>query len=369
MEVRWQLIRSFETAMNEQNENLMLRKQIDRLHVAHKAQNRVTGDKLKVFTNEFLSQLGKLREELVRTKKEYADGSLRTLREMDGLKAKLIDINHESQDRTMDIAQKMAENATLTDQVAELKREMSDAASIKAADADRNARTIEMLRAELGEADTVNKYSQEKIDNLEAQVKNEIVTRESLSEEVKRLRLWIGKMEENGLVVATEAEERKRRMELEHQMNVKAMAEENNSLRSTIVFLQEELSRAQAALNVPTTNSHFGKFVELKNENRKLTSKLENTMRAAVNAGPGAAPATTAAASRDPASEATGSVRSRAQGLRGKFVPEKSGTVSGAEASQRSPRVPPPLGGGHGHVEPHPPRGVVRISNNAKATV
>ena len=35
----------------------------------------------------------------------------------------------------------------------------------------------------------MNKYNLEKIDNLEAQVKNEINTRESLTEEVKRLRL------------------------------------------------------------------------------------------------------------------------------------------------------------------------------------
>ena len=84
--------------MNEQNENLMLRKQIDSLHVAHKAQNAVTSDKLKSFTNEFVSQLNKLREELVRTKKEYDDGSLNTLRQMDGLKDKLRSLRtrHES---------------------------------------------------------------------------------------------------------------------------------------------------------------------------------------------------------------------------------------------------------------------------------
>ena len=82
-------------------------------------------------------------------------------------------------------------------------------------------------------------------------------------------------MEENGLIAATEAEEMKRKMELEHQMNLKAMTEENNTLRSTVVFLQEELSWVQSALSVPTTNSHFGKFVELKSENRKLTTKLK----------------------------------------------------------------------------------------------
>ena len=360
--------------MNEQNENLMLRKQIDSLHVAHKAQNAVTSDKLKSFTNEFVSQLNKLREELVRTKKEYDDGSLNTLRQMDGLKDKLIEVNHESQHKSMEIAQKASENAALNEQVAALRGEMNEAANIKLADADRNSRTIEMLRAELGEADTVNKYSQEKIDNLEAQVKNEIITRESLTEEVKRLRLWIGKMEENGLMAATEAEEMKRRMELEHGMNVQAMTDENNTLRATIIYLQEELARAQSALSVPPTNSHFGKFVELKNENRKLTRNLENTMRAAVNAGPGGVTAASVAPPSGPAS-LTGTSGTATRGAK-LGARAKGGMMrGGVPPPQQSPRVPPPTTTTH-VSEVAPPRGVVtaaqepiRIPISAKATI
>ena len=101
--------------MKEQNENLMLRKQIDSLYTSHKAQNRVTGEKLKSFSIDLTSQLSKLREELARTKKEYTDGSLEAMRQMDGLKDKLIEVNRESQEKSRDIAEKIAENVTLTE--------------------------------------------------------------------------------------------------------------------------------------------------------------------------------------------------------------------------------------------------------------
>ena len=354
MEVRWQLIRSFETSMLAENENLGLRKQIDNLRTAHKAQNRVTGDKLREFTSNFSKEVVNLREELDRTKKDYNDAQKDMLRQMDMMKNKLIEVREESTSKTLEIFDFKEKIKELNELVATLRQEASEQAGIKAADADRNSRTIEMLRTELGEADTLNKFNLEKLENLDAQVKNEILNRDNLTEEVKRLRLWIGKMEENGLVAATEADEVRRKMELEHNMNMNALMEENNTLRATIVYLQEELTRAQNALNVPPTNSHFGKFVELKSENRKLQGKLENTLKAQVNSGPGSSSSSSSSTSsrtKMAANTQKGAARSRPpQGgsrgyqhdLGGGMPTMRTSSAGKGTDPQMSPRVAPP---------------------------
>lgn len=351
MEVRWQLIRSFETSLTSQNENLELRKLIARARSDREADKAAYGEKIKKFGMSSLNQINALRDELVRLKTAHGEGLAEHGNYMTKVNGRMQQMAASVSDDASAMLELQDENQRLKLDIDRMEKELADVQAIKGTDAQRNAKTIEELRAQLGDADTQNKEYSEKIEALETQVKNEVLTRESLTEEVKRLRLWVTKMEEKGLMAAAEAEEQKQEMENEHALAVQALTQEGNTLRGTIAFLQEELYRVQTALHVPPTNSHFGKFVELKSENRQLQSKLETTLRAQASNplpnshGPGHEGPASASAS---VASSKGVKRVPPKGMKGnKLAPPGE--------PQRSPRVVPPRA--------QPPGGEMRSSS------
>ena len=209
MEVRWQLIRSFETSLASQNENLELRKLVARARSDRDALKAANAEKIKKFGFDFLKQMQQLRDELIRMKKAHGDGLAEHENYMTKVNGRLLAMSHTVSDEAAARLALHDENQRLKFDLERVEKELADVHAIKGTDAQRNTKTIEDLRAQLGEADTQNKTYTEKIESLETQVKNEVLTRESLSEEVKRLRLWVAKMEEKGLIAAAEAEEQK----------------------------------------------------------------------------------------------------------------------------------------------------------------
>lgn len=356
MEVRWQLIRSFETSLASQNENLELRKLVARARSDRDALKAANAEKIKKFGFDFLKQMQQLRDELIRMKKAHGDGLAEHENYMTKVNGRLLAMSHTVSDEAAARLALHDENERLKFDLERVEKELADVHAIKGTDAQRNTKTIEDLRAQLGEADTQNKTYMEKIESLETQVKNEVLTRESLSEEVKRLRLWVAKMEEKGLIAAAEAEEQKQRMESEHALAVQALTQEGNTLRGTVAFLQDELYRVQTALHVPPTNSHFGKFVELKSENRHLQSKLEKTLRSQAAAPlPGHTQDPASSGSVASTSTAKGQVkRAPAKGMKGNML------QPGPGPQQTSPRVVPPRA--------HPPGGEIRSSSGGQGS-
>ena len=265
--------------MANQNENLELRKMIDQARAEARTGSAAQQEIIKKFGENTGNMILKLREELVRLKKAQSDCGMEHEQYMTKVNGRMVEMVAETQSMTTHIHNLRGSEAGLKVDVERLEKDLSDLQALKNGDAERTMKTIDTLRTELGDADTKNKYHLEKIADLDAQVKNEIMTRESLTEEVKRLRLWIAKMEEKGLMASSEAEEQREQMASEHAMIIQALTQEGNTLRGTVAFLQEELYRVQTALHVPTTDSNFGKFVELKTENRNLVSKLESTVR------------------------------------------------------------------------------------------
>ena len=74
MEVRWQLIRSFETSLVSQNENLELRKLVARARTERDDLKVKNAETIKKVGLDFINQVHKLRDELVRLKKAHNDG-------------------------------------------------------------------------------------------------------------------------------------------------------------------------------------------------------------------------------------------------------------------------------------------------------
>lgn len=338
--------------MVSQNENLELRKLIAKARSERDAEKAAYAEKIRKFGTGSLNQIHAMRDELVRLKKTHSEGLSEHETYMTKVNGRMQQMATTVSGDASSMLNLQDENERLKVDLDRMEKELADIQAIKGTDAQRSIKTIEDLRAQLGDADTQNKEYLEKIEALETQVKNEILTRESLTEEVKRLRLWVSKMEEKGLMAAAEAEEQKQQMETEHELAIQALTQEGNTLRGTVAFLQDELYRLQTALHVPPTNSHFGKFVELKSENRQLQSKLETTLRnQAANQlpnaqGPGHEGPASASAS---VASSKGVKRAPPKGMKGKSLqPPGAGP-------QMSPRVVPPRA--------HPPGGELRSSS------
>jgi hypothetical protein len=284
MEVRWQLIRGFEKTLKSDNENMSLRRQLESLTRRNESDKSDMRLQILKLSQTFNETAGTLRRELDQVRADIQHTEKENSVTANRMKSALENIILANQKMTSHRDQLLQENYDLRNTIEEHEKDYKSMHGVKSSENDRLNKLIETLRQDLGESDSKCKDMEERLLMTEAALKNEKGTKETLSEEVKRLRLWIGKMEMNGLKTMEDAEEEKNILIREHESRLQLLLQENAALKDGVEMLNEEVHRLSDLLKTPSTSSHFSKFIALKSENVQLKQNLNAATRKATNA-------------------------------------------------------------------------------------
>ena len=262
MEVRWQLIRGFEKTMKRDNENMSLRRQLESLTRRNEGDKSDMRLQILNLSQAFDETSNTLRRELDQVRADFQMAEKDNNVTAGRMRTALESIILASQKMSSHRDQLLSENYELQATIDEHEKDYKSMHGVKSSENDRLNKLIETLRQDLGESDSKSKDLEERLEMTEAALKNEKGSRETLGEEVKRLRLWIGKMEMNGLKSMEDAEEEKNILIREHESRLQLLLQENAALKDGVEMLNDEVRRLSDLLKTPSTSSHFSKFIE-----------------------------------------------------------------------------------------------------------
>ncbi len=272
-------MRGFESALQVDTENMKLRRHIEALHHKALATQAKNDDRLKTFHNKY-KQLTKVARDSLSDTRQYAEatfGSIGT--EMTTVRENMQALHDKGLNTGADLTATHSANKALEKQVAALKEEIVSLTNLKAADNDRNTDTIRKLRSELGDADARYEHQVNEYANLQRQTDTLVQGNDKLLDEIKRLRMWAQKMEQDGLISTAESEEQRQRLVESHESVVGTFLSENGQLRAMVESMQAEVDRLSELLAAPVQETHFQKFVNLKKANLQLKSKLKVVLK------------------------------------------------------------------------------------------
>lgn len=152
-----------------------------------------------------------------------------------------------------------------------------------AAESDRLRKKIARLREEKGELEeNVSKLSadlsvqRERNESLSNENQNLIGKTDSLAAELKRLKLFLAKVEEQGHITAKEMEQREAQLHNYYQQLLKEEAEVKQVLNEEIVELRLQVEGLTKTLMGNKTN--FARYVEVKEQNVSLQQQLTQVL-------------------------------------------------------------------------------------------
>lgn len=279
MEIRWQIMRGYESAVQVDCENIALRRIIENLQHQKLTTNARHDEVLRQFNAKFKKLVKIARESLADTR-QYSEAEMVVMAAKISQVREKVAIIHATKVNTEgDLAGTVEAKKILEALVSQLRSEIVDLNSARKADKERSEALIAKLRVELGEADARHTLDIERYNELRMETDSLHKTNDNLLDEIKRLRMWAQKMEMDGLQTVAEAQEQRQRLVEQHEHIVNSLLAEGRDLRSKIVELQQEVERLQAILAQPVQETHFEKFVNLKKANVQLKSKLTELVK------------------------------------------------------------------------------------------
>lgn len=279
MEIRWQIMRGFESALQVDTENIKLRRHIEGLHHKALATQAKHDDRLKTFYNKY-RQLTKVARASLGDTRQYSQAQMDSINaELSAIRSHMQKLGDLGVHTGADLKDTHAAKKALEEKVAALQGEVVSINSAKSADNERNTETVRKLRAELGDADARNESQVNEYANLQRQTDTLVQGNEKLQEEIQRLRMWAQKMEQDGLLTVAESEEQRQRLVESHESVVGTFLNENGQMRSMLDAMQAEVARLNDLLSAPVQETHFQKFVNLKKANLQLKSKLKVVLK------------------------------------------------------------------------------------------
>ena len=286
MEIRWQQIRGFERGLLLDNENVALRREIDGLKENQVSADSVHGDTLRIFQKKFTALVKIAREGLKSAKAESAEELNEMASSLKKLQNLVKQVSDHSQSTSEELNRKTMDNSSLAQNLEEVRQELLLSTTSKSSESERLSVQIEKLRQQLGEADYREKVMQDQLEAKELELENQKGTNDGLQDESKRLRLWINKMEMDGLQTVADAEGARKKLIDQHEDVVQSLMSESSGLRRDMEDMINEIDRLNAIINAPPSQTHFSKFVDLKTQNMQLKTKLHKKEKEAAKNDP-----------------------------------------------------------------------------------
>ena len=274
MEIRWQIMRGFESSVQVDCENIALRRLIENLQHKSLTSTAKHDDTLRAFKNKFDKLVKVARGSLV-DNRLYSETQFSSINsQMTAVRDHVKDLGAMNLNTDGDLAATITAKRDLEKLVDKLKGEIVEISTQRKTENERNSAKISQLRIELGEADA--RHTQDKLALTELRMETDSLanTNNSLLDQIKTLRMWAQKMEMDGLQTVAEAQEQRQRMQEGHDNITSALLAEAAENRESMNEMQVEIQRLQAILAQPVQETHFQKFVNLKKANVQLKSKL-----------------------------------------------------------------------------------------------
>jgi len=279
MEIRWQIMRGYESAVQVDCENVALRRMIENLQHRSLTTNAKHEDILRQFHGKF-KKLVKLARDSLSDTRQYSEARMVTMAaKISQVREHVATLGQMGSNTEGGLAGAIEAKTKLEKQVEQLQAEIIDVNQAKKSEKERMKATILQLRAELGEADARHTLDEEKYGGLRMETDTLTLTNSKLVDEIKVLRMWAQKMEMDGLQTVAEAKEQRQRLIDQYDNIVNSLTSEASGLRTRIQELDVEIEHLKELLARPTQETHFQKFVNLKKANVQLKSKLTDLAR------------------------------------------------------------------------------------------
>lgn len=283
IQLRWMQVRTFEMQQATERENIDLRKELADLRSFAQSNSGMHKVALRTLSKNLYEWLQRLKLEIKTLKTTYQaeiEKSKITLSLFGDLFKKMLG-NQTILLKDNDKLKK--NNGELAAELEKCRKDSVAAVNIKSQEIDRLKTKIIKLQEELGSQDHLNSNRQTEVDKLKGDLdasqkeKVAITTKyEASNAECKRLRALIAKLENDFAVAETNLRNEHESHWGAYKTTTNEMMEQMAKLRSVIIEQQEEIERLSRAVH--GNKSHFAKFVELKEENVALTSKLKTIL-------------------------------------------------------------------------------------------
>jgi hypothetical protein len=279
MEIRWQIMRGYESAVQVDCENIALRRTIENLQIKSLSTNAKHDETLKAFKSKFAKLVKVARESLVDTR-QYSDAQMSSIAsQITAVRRHVRNLGEMGLNTEGDLAGTIKVKLELEKEIERLKANIVEISAGRKSENERASAQISQLRVELGEADARHVADSTALSEIRMETDSLANTNQKLLDEIKTLRMWAQKMEMDGLQTVAEAREQRQRMKDHHDGVVASLLAESTQLRTRIGDLEAEVSRLQAVLAQPVQETHFQKFVNLKQANVQLKSKLQQLVK------------------------------------------------------------------------------------------